>query len=94
MCWHLGSRERVSFLSALLSEGMAGAARAHADMNWRAAPHVGEGKTRLSVAAVGCAEERVERLVLVDGQDLPITKGPPTRREVKAYDFDLSEKRF
>src|SRR5205807_3935944 len=43
------------------------------------------------VAAIRRTEQREERLVLVDGQELAVAERPPLRREVEAHDPDLGQ---
>jgi hypothetical protein len=56
------------------------------------AAQVGEGEVRLAVAAVGRAEQREERGVLRDRQDLSVAEGPALRGEVVGNEADLTEK--
>ena len=67
----LGDRERVRLLAAPLAQRVAAA---HVDR--RPAPQVGQGEVHPAVAAEGRTQQREERLVLVDGQELPVAQGP------------------
>src|SRR5207237_2679743 len=49
---------------------------------------------RLAIAAVGRAEQREERLVLVDRQQLPVTHRPAFRREIETHDPNLGKEWF
>ena len=62
-------------------------------MNRRLASQIGERKGGLAIAAIGRAEEREERLVLVDGQELSVTLHPISRGEVKAHDPNFAQVR-
>ena len=38
-----------------------------------------------SIAAVGCSQQRKQRLILIDGQSLTVAKRPTYGREIEAY---------
>src|SRR4051794_13334097 len=64
------------------------------DVDRRPALEVRQGEVHPSVAAERSAEQREQRLVLVDGQELPVAEGPPLRRKDKAHDSDLGQEWF
>jgi hypothetical protein len=59
-----------------------------------AASEVRELKRRPAVTAINCSEEREQRRILRNRQQLPTAKSPPSRREVEAKHLNLSNKRF
>jgi hypothetical protein len=63
-------------------------------MNRRASAQIGEPERRLPVAAVRRAEEREQRRVLRDREDLPLAECPAARREVAGEDHDLADERI
>src|SRR4051794_9731382 len=79
----------MPLLTAALAERMA---RAH--MHRRAALQVGKPEIDAPVAAIGGAEQREQRLVLIDRQQLSITECPPLGWETKRHDSDFREKRL
>jgi hypothetical protein len=88
---HLVGGEGVGFFTALLTQGVSPPTIATAHVDRRAAPKVREGKRGTPIAPIGRSKQRVERLILIDGQDLPIAKGPTPRGEVKAHDTDFGQ---
>jgi hypothetical protein len=62
---------------------------AHVDRN--AAAQVGKREVGLPVASVAGAQEREQRLVLVDGQELPIAQRPAFGWKVERDDLDLAQ---
>src|SRR5258708_8798361 len=84
---HLGNIERVRSLAATLTQPDA---VAHVD--WRTALQVGQGKRGLPITAISGAENREQCLILVDGQQLAVTKSPSLRREIPTDDLDFSQK--
>src|ERR1041385_3567236 len=56
----------------------------------RIALHVGQREIRFAIAAVSRAQQREEGRVLREGQNLPITEGPPFGRKVERKDSDFS----
>src|SRR3954467_151180 len=69
-------------------------AEAASEMNRHVAAQVRQRESRLAVAAKGRSEKREERLVLVDGQELPVALRPAFRGEVETHDADFGEKWF
>src|SRR4051812_50492 len=65
-----------------------------ADMDRRARPKVRECEGHPAIAPEGRPEQREERLVLVDGQQLPVAERPPFRSEREAHDANLAEERL
>jgi hypothetical protein len=55
---------------------------------------IGERKSGLPVTAVSCAQQRKERLILVDWEKLTITLRPALRREIESHDPNFAKKRF
>src|SRR4051812_25340673 len=47
-----------------------------------------------AVSDIRCAQEREKRLVLIDGQELPVAECPTFGREAETHDPDLTEKWF
>src|ERR1051326_2430674 len=81
--------DRDARAAALLAERVA---VAHVDGDL--APQVRQVEGGLPVAAVGRAEQREERLVLVDGEGLAVAQRPALRGKVKADDLDLTQEWF
>ena len=67
-----------------------GEAAAHVER--RAPAQVGQREVGLPVAAIHGAEEREERLVLVDRQQLPVTERPAFRRKDERHNSDFGKK--
>jgi hypothetical protein len=84
-----GNRERVRLLAASLAESVT-----TTYMDRRARAQVGQREVHASIAAVGRAEQTKERLILIDGQQLPVALRPAFRRKDKGHDSDFTEKRF
>src|SRR4051812_28073543 len=61
-------------------------------MHRRATLQVRQRKVRLAVAAVGGAEQREQRRVLREGQELAVAPRPPLGREIEREDADLGNK--
>jgi hypothetical protein len=57
-------------MSVLAAQFAQGVAFAHADR--RASLQIGQPKSRPPIASVGCAEQRKERLVLIDGKKIAV----------------------
>src|SRR5688500_7511323 len=55
---------------------------------------VRQGEVHPPVAAPVRAQQREQRLVLVDRQQLAVAQRPSLRREAEAHDSDLSEERL
>jgi hypothetical protein len=60
-----------------------------ADVHRNPAAEVRKGEVDPSVAPVIRAEQREQRLVLVDGQQLAVALGPALRREAEAHQAQL-----
>jgi len=82
----LGEIHGVCSLAGHLPEG-----DAVPDMDRHPALQVGEPERHPAVATVGGPEDREQRLVLVDRQQLAVAEGPTLRWEVPADDLDLSD---
>lgn len=63
-------------------------------MDGRAAPQIGQAKGCLAVAAVGGAQQRIEGLVLCNGEKLALTPGPSTRGKIEGHHTNLTQKGF
>ena len=63
-----------------------------AGLHRRPALEVGQGEVALAVAAVGGAQQREQRGVLRDRQQLAVAPGPAPRREVERENSDFSDK--
>jgi hypothetical protein len=61
-------------------------------MDRRSALEVRQRKISLPVTAIGCSQDRKQRLILVDGQQLTIAKRPTPGGEVPRYHFDFTDK--
>jgi hypothetical protein len=79
----------VRGLAGRLTEGE-GTALVHG----ASAAQVRQSEIRLPVAAVGRTQQREQRLILVDGQKLPIAERPAFRREVERKQPDFRQKRL
>ena len=88
-CGISAMREGVRLLAARCAER-----EAAADVDRRPALQVRQGEVRLPVPAEGGAEQREQRLVLVDRQELPVAQRPALRGEHEAHDPDLRQERF
>lgn len=53
-----------------------------------------EGKRRYAVSSIGRSEQRKQRLILIDGQQLPVQWGPPGGAEAEGEGLNLAEIRF
>src|SRR4051812_18369742 len=67
---------------------------AAADVNGRPCPQVRKREVDSAIAAESRAQQREERLVLVDGQELAVAQGPSLRGKHEAHDPDFRQKRF
>ena len=81
---HFLLRHRVKLLPCRLSEKPS-----LAHVNGNTAAEVRQGERRLPVAAISRSEYGEERLVLVDGQELAVAKGPALRRVVPGDDLNF-----
>src|SRR4051794_30956690 len=63
-------------------------------MDGRAAALVRQGEVHAAVAAERRAEQREQRLVLVDRKELAVAHRPTLGREVEAHDPDLGQERL
>src|SRR5947207_5648340 len=83
------NRQRMRLLTGLFAQRVA-----VAGVNRRSALQVRQGKIGLAVPAISRAEQRKERLVLVDRQQLPIAQRPAFRRELETHDSDFAQEGF
>src|SRR3954470_22530345 len=81
--------QRMRLLAAALAERMAAA-----DMDRRAAAQVGKTKVDAPVAAEVGAEQREQRLVLVNREKLSVAQRPPLGRKAERHHSDFREKRL
>src|SRR5438477_3188497 len=88
MLRHFALCQRMARLAAPLA--LYGEAAAY--VNRHTASQVGKGKGCLPVAAIHRAQQREERLILVDGKQLPIAKRPPLWRKVPTDYLDFTHK--
>ena len=58
------------------------------------APEIGQAESRSSIAAVEGSDQREERRILADGQELSVTEGPSAWREVASEHDDLCNEWF
>jgi hypothetical protein len=64
---------------------------------WKTGPHVnggtglqvGQPEIYAAISAVCGTQEGKECLILIDGQQLSVTKSPSLRREIETDDFDF-----
>ena len=82
VCRHLSLIQSVKLLAALLSLD-----KTLALIDWHPAAEIWQGEVVLAIAAVGRTEDREERLVLADRQELPVTERPALGSEVPGDDF-------
>ena len=82
-------RKRVILLASPLAKCVA-----VAGMYRRISLQIRQREVHPPVAAVGRAKQGEERLVLVDGQQLPIAQRPAFRGEVEGHDPNFGKKGF
>src|SRR5262249_61867693 len=82
-------REEVRLFSALAAER-----ELAVEVDRNSATEVGQGEVGRAVATVRRTEQREERLVLIDRQELAVAHGPSAGRKVEAEEPDLTEKRL
>src|SRR4051794_6364134 len=85
----LVDRQGVALLTATLTKRVAAA-----DVDRRLTLQVWEREVDPTVPAERRPEQREQRLVLVDWQELTVTQGPPFRGEPEAHDPDLGQEWF
>src|SRR5438552_11176080 len=83
---NLVNRQRMCLFATGLAED-----DSTADVDWHLGLQIRQAKGDPAVAAVGRAQQREERLVLVDGQELPVALRPAFRGEIEADYFDFAE---
>jgi hypothetical protein len=81
---HLGDRDRNGLCAGTFTQVMA-----RAYVNRRTAAEVGQCEGRLTIATEGRAQERKERLVLIDRQELTVAERPTFRREHETHYTDF-----
>src|SRR5215471_10236875 len=89
---YLGFEERHRVRASGFSEIVQGKSGPLAWMHRRVALHVRESKIGLAVSSICGPQQREQRRVLAEGQDLAITKGPALRRKVEWKDSDFRDK--
>src|ERR1043166_4597373 len=89
---HLRLEQGDELRATGLAEIMQGKSRALARMHRSVSLHIRQGEGGLAVATVSGPQEREERCVLRDRQELAGTKGPAFGREVERKDSDFSYK--
>jgi hypothetical protein len=90
----LALEERHGLAAARLAEIVQGQTRPLAGMHRRTALQVRQREVALAIAAVGGAQQREERRVLRDRQQLAIALGPALGREVEREDADFRNERI
>ena len=80
----------VQGMRAFAAELAQGDAIAH--VHGRAALQVRQSEVHSAVAAVGGAQNRKQRLVLVDGLQLSVAERPSLGRKIPTDDFDFGQK--
>src|SRR6266704_1850189 len=93
MSRYLGFEQRHSFAATHLAEVVERQAGTLSRMHRRIALHVRKSEIALAVTAICGAEQRKERGVLAERQNLPVTKRPALGRKVEGKNSDLSNKR-
>ncbi len=83
----------MSLDASLLTKRAIGKTISLAVMYRHPAAEVGEAERGSPVAAVYRPEKRKQRLILRNGQELPITLGPPTWSKVESNHHDLANQR-
>src|SRR4051794_20638605 len=86
MSGHLAERERMEFLATRLAFD-----EALALMDRSPAAQVRQRERRLAVTAIHRAEQREQRLVLVDRQKLAVAERPALGREIPRNNFDFTQ---
>jgi hypothetical protein len=72
----------MTFLSGLLPH-IEVLPRVQSRVQWHAASQVGQAEARTAVTPECRTKERVERLILVDGENLAVARRPAAGREVE-----------
>src|SRR6266571_6519721 len=67
---------------------------AAADMDRHPALQIRQREIDAAITAISSAQQRKQRLVLVDGQQLAVTQSPALRRKVKTKDLDFGQEWF
>jgi hypothetical protein len=60
-------------------------------MNRNAAAKVRQRKINATIASVSRTQQRKERLVLIDRQELAVAESPTLRRKIKTNNLDFSQ---
>jgi hypothetical protein len=84
-----GDRQRVRLLAAAFAERMSAA-----DVDRRSTPQIGQSEVGASIATETRAEQRKQRLVLVDRHELAVAHRPAFRRKRERHDPDFGQERF
>src|SRR5437588_11261334 len=85
----LGDRERMRLLASSLAERVT-----TAHVNRRTSLQVWQPEVNAPIAAVGCAEQTEERLILIDRQKLPVAERPALRWKHETHDSDFRQEWF
>ena len=94
MLWHLVDREGVGLGASLLAQVERPQTRGIAHAHRHAAAQVGQREGRLAIAAIGRAQDRIQRLIARDIQQLALAVCPSARREIAGKQDDRSDKWF
>ena len=89
MLGHLRLREGVRRLAASFAEGVCGT-----HVNRRAGLQVWQREVDSTIATERRPEQGKQRLILVDGQQLPVAQSPSFRRKTETHNPDFGQKRF
>lgn len=92
MTWNLGGGQIDGFRPASLAQSVGRKTWTSAGVNGGAAPEIREGEGGPSVPTIGGAQEAKDGLILGDGKELTVTKGPATWGEVAPEHDDFCEK--
>src|SRR5436305_648651 len=92
--WDLRLKERYGVTASCLTEIVEGEAWALARMHGSSSLQVRKREVRLAVPTVGRPEQRKERCVLAQGQELAIAPRPSLWGEVEREDTNLCDERI
>src|ERR1044071_8018029 len=82
----LGDAQRVRLLASPLSQSVSAA-----DVNRRATPQVRKREVHPTIAVKGRTQQREQRLVLVDGQQLSVAQRPTPGCKLETHKPDFTQ---
>src|SRR3954468_20174182 len=92
--WNLALEQGHSLCAARLAKVVQAQSWALSRVHRSTPLQVRQGEIALAISAIGGAEQREERGVLREWQELAVAPGPALRREVEGEDADFSDKRI